>query len=264
MAVAELHLGDPLASNLLLFVVAFVAGVINGIAGGGGLLVFPTLLFIGTPPIQANATNTASLWFGTAASTVAYRRELLCLRWELLLLTATSVSGGILGAHLLLQTPQATLNTLLPYLMLTATLVFALGRPLMQELRQRQLLQDTYRLPLLIALLLQFGIAVYIGFFGGGAGILVLAMLDLMGLKNIHTMNAIKTWLATCTNGVALISFVTAHAILWSQAVLMAVAAIIGGYGSAYWAQQVPASGVRLFVIGVGSAITVYFFLTSQ
>lgn len=156
-------------SLVLLFGVALLGGVINGVAGGGGLIVFPTLLFTGMPAIEANATNTASLWVGTVASTVAYRKELISLRRELLLLTITSVTGGILGAQILLHTPQATFTALLPYLMLTATVVFAFGQPLIRWLRRhssaRSSTQTEYHLPLVLALLLQFGIAIYIGFF---------------------------------------------------------------------------------------------------
>ncbi|WNZ26470.1 MAG: sulfite exporter TauE/SafE family protein [Leptolyngbya sp. IPPAS B-1204] len=252
-------------SLVLLFGVALLGGVINGVAGGGGLIVFPTLLFTGMPAIEANATNTASLWVGTVASTVAYRKELISLRRELLLLTITSVTGGILGAQILLHTPQATFTALLPYLMLTATVVFAFGQPLIRWLRRhssaRSSTQTEYHLPLVLALLLQFGIAIYIGFFGGGAGIVILAILELMGLRNIHTMNAMKTWLAACTNGVAVITFIAAHAVLWWQATLMASAALIGGYSSARFAQRLHPIWVRSFVISVGCAITIYFFV---
>lgn len=170
-------------SPLLLFSVALVAGVVNGVAGGGGLILFPTLILTGMPPIQANATNTASLWVGTVASTIAYRQELAGLRQELLLLTSTSITGGILGAYLLLQTPTDTFTVLIPYLMLTATLIFAFGQPTIRWMRARTPAQAQYRLPLAIGLPLQFAIAIYIGFFGGGAGIVILALLDLMGLK---------------------------------------------------------------------------------
>jgi uncharacterized membrane protein YfcA len=255
-----LHLSDSSSSTLLLFGVALLAGVINGVAGGGGLILFPTLLFTGMAAIPANATNTASLWFGTAGSTVAYRKELLNLRRELLSLTATSLFGGILGAHLLLHTPQARFTALIPYLMLTATLLFACGRPLIHWLRKRDWLSSGYRLPLVVAMLLQFGIAIYIGFFGGGAGIVIMAMLDLMGLKNIHAMNAVKTWLASCTNGVAVIAFMAAHTIVWPEAILMAIAALIGGYGSAHLARRLHPAWVRGFVISVGGTITIYFF----
>lgn len=248
-------------SPLLLFSVALIAGVVNGVAGGGGLILFPTLLLTGMPPIQANATNTASLWVGTVASTIAYREELASLRRELLLLTSTSITGGILGAYLLLQTPTATFTALIPYLMLAATLIFAFGKPTIAWMRSRTAAQTQYQLPLAVGLPLQFGIAIYIGFFGGGAGIVILALLDLMGLKNIHTMNAAKTWLAACTNGIAMLAFILAHAVLWSQAVTMAVGASIGGYASAYFARQLHPVWVRGIVISAGCAITTYFFI---
>lgn len=250
----------PQFSSFLLFSVALLAGTVNGVAAGGGLIVFPTLLFTGMPPIQANATNAASLWVGTFASTIAYRQELASLRRELLLLTTTSVTGGLVGALILLHTPQAQFTALIPYLMLIATLLFAFGQPLIQWLRNRATLQAQYQLPIGIAILLQFGIAIYIGFFGGGAGIMMLAILDLMGLRNIHAMNAIKTWLATCTNGVAIIAFIAAHVVLWSEAAIMAMGALIGGYGSAYLARQLDPIWVRGSVIAVGSALTAYFF----
>lgn len=248
-------------SPLLLFSVALIAGVVNGVAGGGGLILFPTLLLTGMPPIQANATNTASLWVGTVASTIAYREELASLRRELLLLTSTSITGGILGAYLLLQTPTATFTALIPYLMLAATLIFAFGKPTIAWMRSQTAAQTQYQLSLAVGLPLQFGIAIYIGFFGGGAGIVILALLDLMGLKNIHTMNAAKTWLAACTNGIAMLAFILAHAVLWSQAVTMAVGASIGGYASAYFARQLHPVWVRGIVISAGCAITTYFFI---
>lgn len=254
---------DPInshSSTLLLFSVALLAGTINGVAAGGGLILFPTLLFTGMPSIQANATNAASLWAGTFASTIAYRQELASLRRELFLLTTTSVTGGLVGAQILLHTPQAQFTALIPYLMLTATLLFAFGQPTIQWFRNRASLQAQYQLPIGLAILLQFGIAIYIGFFGGGAGIMMLAILDLMGFRNIHTMNAIKTWLATCTNGVAIMAFMAAHVVLWSEAAIMAMGALIGGYGSAYLARRLDPSWVRGSVIVVGSLITAYFF----
>lgn len=251
---------DSGLTALLLFGVALVAGVINGVAGGGGLLVFPTLLFTGIPPIQANATNTASLWFGTVASTFAYRQELASLRRELILLTSTSLVGGCLGVYVLLKTPTATFTALIPYLMLTATLIFAFGQLLIREWRRRFAQRTEYRLPFPVALLLQFGIAIYIGFFGGGAGIVILAILDLMGLSNVHKMNAAKTWLASCTNGIATLAFIATQSIYWPQTALMASGALIGGYGSAHLARQLPQIWVRGFVIAMGSVLTLYFF----
>ncbi|MFM7424156.1 MAG: sulfite exporter TauE/SafE family protein [Elainella sp.] len=244
-------------STVLLFTVALLGGTINGVAGGGGLVVFPTLLLLGMPPIQANATNTASLWVGTVASTFAYREAFGGLRRELVWMTLVSLVGGLLGTLILLELPQSAFTALLPYLMLTATLLFAFGQPLIRWVRQTSV---DYRLPLPLVLVVQFLVAIYIGFFGGGAGIVMLAMLELMGFRDITTMNALKTWLAACTNGIAILAFMAAHAVIWSQAALMAMGALLGGYSSAYFAQQIKPIWVRSFVISIGSAITVYLF----
>ncbi len=246
---------------LFLFAIAVLAGMLNGVAGGGGLIAFPALLLAGVQPINANATNAAALWFGTAASTVAYRQELSSQRKELLLLSGTSVVGGVWGSYLLLHTSQADFAAMVPYLLLIATLVFTLGQPLMQWLKVRGQNSSTFRLPMVVILLLQLAIATYGGFFGGGGGILMLAVLEIMGMKNIHTMNAFKSWLVTCLNGVAIIHFLIAHTIMFSQAIVMAIGAVIGGYGSAYWARQLNPCWVRCLIICVGFSMTIYFFL---
>jgi uncharacterized membrane protein YfcA len=247
----------------LLFVAALLAGVVNGVAGGGGLIVFPTLLMTGTPAIAANATNAAGLWFGTAASTIAYRDALAHLRWKLFCLTTASVAGGVIGSSLLLHTAETTFAALIPYLMLISTVIFAIGQPLMTKLKQTRS-HSSIRLPLAGILLIQFSIAIYIGFYGGGAGILMLAALNFMGLKDVHEMNAVKSWLATCTNGVAIAHFIMAQAVVWSQVTVLAIAAMIGGYASALFAQRLPQAWVRYFVIGVGLTLTGYFFWSNS
>lgn len=245
---------------LFLFAVAVLAGILNGVAGGGGLIAFPALLLVGVPPINANATNTAALWFGTAASTVAYRQELSTQRRELFLLSGISVVGGIWGSYLLLHTSQADFANLVPYLLLIATLLFTLSQPLMKWLKVRSQNRSSFRLPMVAILLLQLAIATYGGFFGGGGGILMLAVLEIMGIKNIHTMNAFKSWLATCLNAVAIVHFILANTIFWSQAIVMATGALIGGYGSAYFARQIDPAWVRCFIICAGFSMTIYFF----
>jgi uncharacterized protein len=244
-----------MTQNLLLFAAALLAGIVNGVAGGGGLIVFPALLLTGVPAVNANATNAAALWFGTAASTFAYLPELSNHRRELVLLSGCSVVGGVLGAYLLLHTSPANFAALVPYLMLIATLLFSFSQPLIKWLRLKS------RLPMFVILLLQLAIATYGGYFGGGAGILMLAVLNIMGIQNIHTMNAFKTWLATCLNAVAVVYFALAKTIFWPQAMMMAIAAVIGGYSSAYFARKLNPSWVRYFVIGVGFTMTGYFFL---
>ncbi|NJL09289.1 MAG: sulfite exporter TauE/SafE family protein [Calothrix sp. SM1_7_51] len=242
--------------NLFLFAAALLAGCMNSLAGGGGLIVFPALIISGVPPLQANATNTTALWFGTLASTFAYRRSLYEEKNLLILLSITSLLGGFFGSYLLLNTSPANFVALVPYLMLTATLLFTFSQPLLKIFSISK-----GRLPIAVVLFLQLAIATYGGYFGGGGGILMLAVLNMMGFKNIHAMNAIKTWLATCLNAVAIIYFSFAKTIFWYQAIFMAVAAVIGGYSSAYFAQKLNPQLIRYFVIGIAFAMTGYFFL---
>lgn len=242
-------------SNLFLFTVAIIAGAMNGIAGGGGLIAFPALMFVGVPPIPANATNTAAMWVGTAASTFAYRKDITIRRWELFVLTLASVLGGTIGSYILLHTPSKSFAGLIPYLMLTATLLFAFGK------RINSWLQNRFQLPMWLVIILQFLISIYGGFFGGGGGIVILAILEMMGVKSIHTMNAVKSWLATTLNACALLHFIAAGIIVWSSAVLMAVGALIGGYSSAFLARRVSSVWVRNFITCIGVSITSYFFL---
>lgn len=245
---------------LFLLGAALLAGVMNGVAGGGGLIVFPALLLVGVEPIHANATSTAALWFGTVASSIAYRRELSTKRQELFLLSSTSVVGGIFGSYLLLHTSSKNFTALIPYLMLVATVLFAVNRPVMKWLKGSSNLKNI-RLPIFLIMLLQLIIATYGGYFGGGAGILMLAVLNIMGIENIHKMNAFKSWLASCINAVAIAYFIFAEKIVWFEAIMMAVAAVIGGYASADIARKLPPSLVQYFITGVGFSMTVYFFL---
>ena len=246
---------------ILLFCAAFVGGLLNSVAGGGGFIVFPTLLFTGVPPINANATNTVALWPGTVASTAAYRQSLIHARKMILPLTLTGVGGALLGALILLRTPQATFLKLVPWLLLVATLLFAFSGKISAWFRSH--IAEVRHHALLGAAAVQLVIAVYIGFFGAGAGILMLAMFALLGIENIHTMNGLKSYLASICNGVAIIAFVVAKAVFWPQAILMLIGASIGGYGGAYYAQKMRPALVRHFVIGVGAAMTAYFFWKS-
>jgi uncharacterized protein len=174
----------------------------------------------------------------------------------------TSLIGGILGALLLLLTPAAIFETLLPYLLLIATLLFTFSGPVTRKLHMRRIEKAPLGTKQLISVTIaQFIIAIYGGYFGGGIGILMLAALALMGLENIHVMNGLKSVLATCINGVAVVTFVIAGIVRWPEAILMVVGAVVGGYGGAYYARKIDPKLVRLFVIIVGFAMTLYFFI---
>jgi uncharacterized membrane protein YfcA len=216
----------------------------------------------GVPPIQANATNTAALWPGTLASAGAYLEDLRREdRTVIVPLMITGMTGAVLGATVLLHTPQATFLRLIPYLLGGATLLFAVSGRITRWIRRRSAhMRDRTRLAVLGAALIQLCIAIYIGFFGAGAGILMLAMLAIMGIESIHTMNAYKTILASLCNGIALVPFFIAHAIFWPQALLMLVAAAIGGYFGAFYARKMDPVHVRWMVITIGATMSVYFF----
>jgi hypothetical protein len=251
-------------SAFALGLTAVIAGAINSVAGGGSFLTFPALMFCGVSPIRANATNTLALWFGSLASVGAYRNQLSGQRRALPILLVTSLIGGLGGALLLLKTPDATFKLLLPWLLLTATLIFIFGKHLTVALR-RMVHLDINRPqnagPFVVGIIPQLIIAVYGGFFGGGIGILMLALLTLLGYEEIHTMNGLKTVLASTINGIAVVAFVIANIIDWPQALVMIVGSILGGYGGAVVAQRVSSEVIRYVVMAVGIGMTIYFFV---
>lgn len=250
--------------GLLLFFTAVLGGTLNAVAGGGSFFTFPTLIFTNIGPIVANATSTVALWPGSIASVGAYRRELVeQQRGFLFLLIGTSLIGGVLGAVLLLRTPQSTFVSLIPYLLLGATLLFAVSPYLTTRLRLSSIDKDTRisTTTLVVIAIAQFIIAIYGGYFGGGIGIMMLASLAFMGMSDINKMNAVKTVLATAINGAGVVTFVIAGAVLWPQALLMIVGAVIGGYGGAYYARKIAARWVRLFVVITGLVLAIYFFV---
>jgi uncharacterized protein len=236
-----------------------LGGAINAVAGGGSFVAFPALLFTGVPPVAANATNTLSLWVGVTASGGAYWKRLNISRRVLIPLVATSIIGGIAGAILLINTPAQTFLKVLPWMLLGATLLFAFGKYFTRRAASG-LSQDSSGAALTGASIFEFFVSIYGGYFGGGVGIINLAMLSVLGMTDIHEMNALKVVLGVVINGVATMTFVASGAIVWPQAIVMTSGAVAGGYLAAHYAQKLPQSWVRGFVLAVGSAMTVYFF----
>jgi len=251
-----------LSSAFVLFVAAMLGGTLNAVAGGGSFLSFPSLYFTGVPPVNANATSTIALWPGSLAAVSAYRRELSRQSRGFVIWFGTiSLIGGLLGAILLLRTPQSTFTQILPFLLLAATLLFAYGRTITRALRGIGNTREKRTTGNTIALsIVQLIVAVYGGYFGGGIGIMILAALGVMGMDDIHEMNALKTLFQSSINGVAVIAFILAGAIYWPQAIIMIVGAIVGGYGGASVARMLPTIYIRAFVIAVGTVMTLYFF----
>ncbi len=232
----------------------------NAVAGGGSFVAFPTLLFTGVPPIPANATNTLSLWVGTAVSGGAYRRHLNLPRRVLLPLVSMGLLGGLAGALLLIKTPAHTFLRLIPWLMLAATLLFTFGRHLTGRL-SAGISHQASNAAMAGASFFELFVAIYGGYFGGGIGIMNLAMFAALGMTDIHEMNALKIVLVAVINGVAAVTFIATGSIVWPQALVMIVGAGLGGYASAHYAQKLPQSLVRATIITLGVGMTIYFFL---
>lgn len=235
-----------------------MAGIVNSIAGGGTLISFPSLIWIGRNAILANATSTIALWPGSLSGMIGFRRDLAKIQRWLLLLTIPSLVGGAAGAILLLHTSTKTFERLVPWLILAATLLFA-----SQELiaRRFDLVAKSHEKPtagwVTFVFAFQLLVGLYGGYFGAGIGILMLAALGLMGLTDLHQMNGLKNLLAICINGIAAIYFAISGAVIWSDAILMAVAAILGGFTGAKLAHRLGRKFVRGAVVVIGLVMTI-------
>jgi uncharacterized protein len=275
----------PIHQALILFATAVLAGILNSVAGGGSFVTFPTLLMTGMPPIPANATNTLALWPGTVTSAAAYRTQLSKLRKLLVPLGICSLVGGVAGAYVLLRTPPETFMKMVPWLMLLATTLLTFSNQASAWIRRigsssnppssaragdpaPACHESGVALPsqrvVMLGMLVQIVVATYIGFFGAGAGILMLATMALMGIRDIHAMNGLKVVNASIANGVAVVTFIVARAIHWPQALLMTVGAALGGYFGAWYSQRVNPVYVRWFAILVGASMTIYFFVRAH
>jgi len=247
-------------ATLVIFAAGIAAGAINSIAGGGTLISFPALLWIGRDPIIANATNTVAIWPGSLAGAYGFRRELSTVRRWLLLLIVPSLLGGALGSWLLLRTPSSVFEKLVPFLILAATMLLAL-----QEVITRHLPSPTAnRQPptrILGVFLFQLLVGTYGGYFGAGMGILMLAALGLIGLTDLHQMNGLKNVLAVAINGIAAIYFTLANAVSWSDVFVMMIGSIVGGYFGARVARRLGRKFVRGAVVAIGLIMTIALFL---
>ena len=246
-----------------LFLAGVIAGAINSVAGGGTLISFPSLIAYGVPTVMANATNTGVVWPGTLSSAIAYRDDLTRERGLLLTLLVPSCIGGLLGAAILVITPEETFAHIVPFLVLFATILFALS-DIFKRLVRSDSDGHTERINLLSGAWgfgFQLFVATYGGYFGAGMGILMLASLSLMGLRDVHRMNALKTLLGTMINGVALVFFIIKGLIVWRVAIMMAVGATIGGYAGARLAKRVNQKRLRIFIVLVGLAVSAWLFV---
>jgi hypothetical protein len=243
---------------VLVALAAFAAGFINAVAGGGSFLTFPALIAAGLPPIDANASSTVALFPGQIATGYAARDGLAAAsadsRVNVPVLAAISLVGGLAGGLLLLVTPQSIFSSIVPWLILFATAIFAGGnfwRPGTTKFRLNR--QGIFAAQGLVA--------IYGGYFGGGIGILMLAALTLFGLRDIWLMNSLKILLGVLMNAAAAVTFIAAGLVHWQWTIVVALAAIAGGYAGLHAARRVPAKIVKGFVVAVGLVLTIYFFM---
>jgi uncharacterized protein len=240
---------------------AFVAGAINSIAGGGTLVSFPTLIWLGLPSVTANATSTVAIWPASVSSMFGYRREVRSTPMRMLLLVIPSLLGGIIGALLLRFTPPAIFDALVPFLILFATLLFMAQETVQRKLKFASAPARDSASWLTGAMCFQLLVGIYGGYFGAGIGILMLAALSILGLTDIHQMNGLKNFFGGCINGVAAFYFVWSNMVYWRYVLIMALGAIAGGYLGAGLARRVGRTAVKRIVIGIGFAMSLSLFL---
>ncbi len=253
-----------LTQAILLLLAGLVAGTLNAIAGGGSFISFPTMLFTGVPPVQANATNTVGLWPGLAASGVAYLRLLKVPPRLLVPVLATSAGGGLGGALLLLYTPQHVFNYLIPWLMLFATLLFTFGNRLRAMAGHSAVIEDLQQLSWVSIAgysLANLAVGIYGGYFGAGIGFMILAFMAAIGMHDVHTMNALRTVTAAIINAAAVVTFIVAHAVYWPQCIALIVGSLTGGWFGAKFTQKADPAKMRKLVIALGVTMTIAFFV---
>ncbi len=236
------------------FIAAAIAGALNSAAGGGSFISFPALLLVGFPPIAANATNNTAMWIGNLGSIGGFREDFTLGR-DAVAPIVVCIVGATIGSILLLRTPEVTFSHAVPYLLAFATAVFAASPWLRREGASHPTRGALATLGPL------FGVAIYGGYFGAGIGIMMLALFAATTALTIVRMNALKNLLSFFVNGTAVIPFAIAHAIVWPEALVMAVGAVAGAYGGARIIRRLPAAAVRAIVITIGTTMSVYFFV---
>jgi uncharacterized protein len=252
---------------LWLTVAAFLAGLLNAVAGGGSFLSFPAMMSMKILPVQANATNTVAVWPGQLTSVAAYRDDIRKNLRLALLMGLSGLIGGTAGALVLLNTPQMTFLHMVPWLLLSAASIFAVSGPISRWLEKRKLekrkiaaggaIPPPRLLPVCLAIV---AVCFYIGYFGAGAGFLIITLLSLFGFQDMHEINALKVAATTPANGIACVIFIFGGQVIWRYCLLAMVACAIGGYASARLARRIPQAFLRGLVVCIGLFMAAWFF----
>jgi len=242
---------------LALIAAAALAGGMNALAGGGTLVTFPSLLAFGVSPVAANATSTVALVPGGLSAFWGFRQDVAGDRKELMLMAAPSLVGGALGALLVLWVGNKTFARVVPWLIYGATFLFVAQAPIRRWI-DRRIGADNHRHRRVLQVLMQFAIAIYGGFFGAAMGILMLAMLGLVGHDNLSRMNGLKNFAGVAINLTAAAIFVAGGQVRWPLALAMMAGSMAGGYAAARGSRHVNPKWVRAFVVVIGVVMGTY------
>lgn len=245
-----------------LIVASFLAGVLNAVAGGGSFLSFPAMMGMRVLPVQANATNTVALWPGQLTSVAAYRDDISKNPRLALLMALAGLIGGTIGALVLLSTPQRTFLHLVPWLLLVSASIFAVSGPVSRWLESRKASLAAHAQPprTLGVFVATAAVCFYIGYFGAGAGFLLITLFSLFGHQDLHEINALKVAATTPANGIACVIFAVSGQVVWRYCLLAMLVCAIGGYASARFARRIPQPLLRGAVVLIGLSMAAWFF----
>lgn len=248
-----------LITLIILFVAAILGSSLNAVAGGGGFISYPSLIFCNIPPINANGISTVALWPGNITSAIAYKKDIkLSVRFILYFIIAISL-GGFFGAYLFLNTTPKFFSYLVPFFLLFTWLLFVFSNKLRNYFSTNA---DNFSLvkPNFLHIVCIFFIGIYGGYFGAGLGMILLSAFSLIGLKNLNEMNGIKVILVSFNNGIAAFTYIFSGIIIWQYTLVMLAGALIGGFYGAKLTKQIKQENLRYFIISIGAIITVIFF----
>ncbi len=248
---------------LSLVAAAALAGAMNALAGGGTLVTFPSLLAFGVAPVAANATSTVALVPGGFSAFWGFRQDVAGDRRELMVMAIPSLVGGALGALLVLWVGNRTFARIVPWLIYAATLLFVAQAPIRRWINRR-IGEHQHHQRRVLQILMQLTISIYGGFFGAAMGILMLAMLGLVGHDNLSRMNGLKNFAGVCINLTAAGIFLVGGQVRWPLALAMMAGSIAGGYLAARGSRRVDPRWVRGLVIVVGIGMGTWTLVKSM
>jgi uncharacterized membrane protein YfcA len=243
---------------IILFLSGLLSGAVNAVAGGGTFITFGAMSLLGVSPISANATSSVTQFPGYVTSTLAYWGDIKTFWRQAVVLAVISAAGALVGALILLALDNPSFRSMVPWLLIAATALFAAG----PWLKPKPKPGKPASLGGPVGWLLQFLTAIYGGFFGAGMGVMMLATLGLTQEGDYHRLNALKNMLAVVIAAIAIFIFVGGGVVAWPQAIVMIPGGALGGYAGVWLAKRVPQNLVRGFVIATGIFLAAYYFAT--